>query len=325
MELDDNNSDMLNIEDSQLIRNLPSKNDAISSGLIASFSFSDGKSTKALFDYMTIYSKFTIDFHVRGIQFTGILNDEKNNCLDTASYMIFKSEQLVEYIFCPENMNRSDQESVCLQIASYDINNCLKQNKATTVFRFEYNINNPRIAISVSNGPIQMPYFINFEIVESKICPVEGNIVKSSIGPNFKLTSELFSCANKIMAMKYNNILYDFNISIYSEGFHISTEAPGVGGMSYGKNDGNPISFPLKNCIAKRLAKLCKISPRSTVSLCAIDENVFKISFSICGYGEMVIFQFPKQRGFQGLVQKGKKSQSLKKKTNNLITNEANY
>lgn len=323
MELDDNNSnDLSNIEDSQLIRNLPSKNDAISSGLIASFSFSDGKSTKALFDYMTMYSKFTIDFHVRGIQFTGILLDEKNNSLDNASYMIFKSEQLVEYIFCPENMDRINQDSICLQLSSYSINNCLKQNKATTVFRFEYNINNPKISISVSNGATQMLYYLDFEIVETKMCPVQGNIVKSSITPNFKLTSELFSSTNKNISVKYNNILYDFNVSIYSEGFYIATEAPGVGGIPYGKNQGEAITFALKNCIAKRFAKLCKISPRSTVSLFAIDDNVFKISLAICGYGEMIIFQYPKQKGFQSLVQKSKKNQIMKVKKNQIMSGE---
>ena len=88
MELDDNNSnDLSNIEDSQLIRNLPSKNDAISSGLIASFSFSDGKSTKALFDYMTMYSKFTIDFQKQCDSYSDFISEALEDTSDNNDFI----------------------------------------------------------------------------------------------------------------------------------------------------------------------------------------------------------------------------------------------
>lgn len=296
MDLDDRDSEMQSIGDAQLLKYLPSKTDAEASGLVASFSTCDGKFTKALFDYISVNPEFVFEFHSQGVIVRSILTDNETGQHDTISYMVFKGKKQLEYTFCPQNIPGDNKNSICLKVSSSSVLSYVKKNKATTLVRFEFNANNPRMNVQVINGGITSPFFLEYKIVPEISFPISGKIVDPELQSNFPMTTELFSASMVNMSAKYSGVSYDFGIAVFNDGVYIWTEAPGVGGIPYGKQSGTPISFSLKNSVAKRLAKLCKICPRSPVTITAVDSSVFKICSGI-GTCEIIIYQFPKNGG----------------------------
>lgn len=303
MDLDERDSELQSIGDAQLLKYLPTKTDAEASGLVASFSTCDGKFTKALFDYISANPEFVFEFHHQGVIIRSILTDNETGQYDTISYMIFNGKKQLEYTFCPRNIpgrngteKTTEEEFICIKVNSSSVLSYVKKNKATTLVRFEFNINNPRMNIQVINGGIISPFFLEYKIVPKLPLPIPGQITNPSTESNFTMTTELFSTAMVNMSSKYSGVLYDFGISVFNNGIYIWTDAPGVGGISHGKQSGTPISFQLKNSVAKRLAKLCKISPRSPVTITALDSSIFKLCSNI-GSCEITIYQFPKCGG----------------------------
>lgn len=293
MDLEEREIHSQSIGDANLLNCLPNKSDMIKSGLIASISFCDGKSTKAVFDYMLAYPDFTIEFHPQGVIFKEILM-YKSGCIDTASYVIFKGDKQLEYNFCPQNIpGDGDKSHICIKVNSATISSYVKKNKATTLVRFELNVNSSRIIVNVINGGVIIPYYLEYKVVPMATFPIPSKLADPNTPANLRITSELFSAAMVNVGMKYNNVLYDFNINIFNDGIYVRTDAPGVGGIPHGKVDGSSINFQVKNNVAKRLAKICKISPRTPVTITAIDENVFKIWSNVGSYAEIIIYQYP--------------------------------
>ncbi|MDR3597168.1 hypothetical protein [Clostridium sp.] len=312
MDLDDKeSSEMQSIGDSQLLKALSSKTDDISSGLIGSFSLSDGKSSKAAFDLLGTYSDFTIEFRPEGVQIIAVLIDKQTGMADNYLYMVFTADKLVQYKFCPHNIrNRSNQSSASISVASNIFNSILKKNKSNTNITIEYFNNKQKLDINVINSGTMMSYQVDFTVVDQATCPIPGRITSTSLTPNFKLTTELFAAAMSNVSSKYGGVSYDFNMEVYNDGFRACTEAPGVSGVPHGKCSGNFLPFPLKNAFSKKMSKIHRISPRSTISITAIDGNLFKISLPISSYGFMYNFQYPKvtnqivpKNSPQGLIQ----------------------
>ncbi len=295
MDLDEQEVQMQSAGDANLMKILPSENDALSSGLVALFTLNDGKSVKSLFDFMTSYPEFTIEFHPEGLQIQETLIDSKTGQIDMSSYMIFKGKDLVKYIFCPQNLPSGfSQDSISIKVSSQTFYTYVKKNKTTTVINVEYNIKNPKLLVSVTNGSTTTPFYLDFKIVPKSICQIPPKLIDPNIRTDCKFTSELLSANMAIVSSKHMNILYDFSISIFKEGFYVCSDASGVGGIHCGKTEGSSFRFSLKNAVGKRLTKLCKISPRSTVSFFALDSSVFKITCPTGSYGVMFIFQYPK-------------------------------
>lgn len=295
MDLDEQEVQAQSAGDANLMKILPSENDALSTGLVALFTLNDGKSIKALFDFMTAYPEFTIEFHPEGLQIQETLIDSKTGQIDMASYMIFKGKDLVKYIFCPQNLpTGTSQDSVSIKVSAQTFYTYVKKNKATTVINVEYNIRNPKLSVSVTNGSTTTPFYLDFRVVPKAICQIPPRLLDPNIKTECRFTSELLSANMAIVSSKHMNILYDFNIAIFKEGFYVCSDASGVGGISCGKTEGSSYRFALKNAVGKRLTKLCKISPRSTVSFIALDSSLFKITCPTGSYGVMFIFQYPK-------------------------------
>lgn len=291
----DDDHEIKNVSDTQLMRIIPSKSDAVSSGIISSFSLSNGKMIKSIFSYMTIYQDFNITFYPQGFQLDQILLNDAGT-IDTVSYTIFKTDTLVEYTFCPQNAYSSDKpiESITINVSSKEFNACIKKAKAQTSIRVELNRNNPKLIVNVINGATTKPYYIDYKVINAVPCPVNGEITKTTSHVNFKTLIEIFSAEMASQSTKYNGVFYDFNIAVYNEGIYVWSDTPGVGGVPYGKVEGVYHSFQLKTECAKRWSGLFRMSPNSTLSISALDSNVLKISMPVGSYGNHIIFQYPK-------------------------------
>lgn len=291
----DENQEIKNVSDSQLMRIIPSKSDALSSGVISSFSLSNGKMIKATFAYMTIYQDFNFTFYPQGFQMDQILLNDTGS-IDTASYTIFKSDMLVEYTYCPQNGYASDKipESITINVNAKDFFACIKKAKAQTSIRVELNRNNPKLIVNVINGASSKPYYIDYKLTQQVPCPVNGDIIKQNIPVNFKTLIEVFCSEMACQSTKYNGVFYDFNIAVYNEGIYVWSDATGVGGVPYGKVEGSYHSFSLKTECAKRWSGLFRMSDKSTLSVTALDNNVIKLSMPIGSFGNHFIFQYPK-------------------------------
>lgn len=280
--------------DSQLVRMVPSRSDAVSSGIFASFSLSGGKSIKALFNYLTEYDKFTFDFYQQGFQIDGVkLNT--NGTIDTLSYMIYKADRLIEYIFCPQNVpGYENNKSISVRVSSKNFYSFLKKTRASTSIRVELNKTVGKLILYVINGGTCKPFYLDYEWCHSTPCPISGEIINPSLPPNHKTLIEVFCAEMSSQSTKYGEILYDFNIAIYSEGIFVWSDAPGPGGTAYGKTQGEYIQFQLSVECAKRWQTLFRISINATLSLYAINNEVLKLCMPISSAGEMYIFQYPK-------------------------------
>lgn len=284
-----------NVGDTQLMRIIPSKSDAQSSGVISSFSLSNGKMIKAIFAYMTIYQDFNITFYSQGFQLDQILLNDTGN-IETASYTIFKSDMLVEYTFCPQNAYTSDKipDSITINVNAKEFYAAIKKAKAQTSIRVELNRNNSKLILHVINGASSKPYYIDYRVIQAVPCPVNGEITKHNIHVNFKTLIEVFCSEMASQSTKHNGVFYDFNIAVYSEGIYVWSDASGVGGVPYGKVEGLYHSFSLKSECAKRWSGLFRMSVNSTLSISALDSNVIKLSMPVGSFGNHFIFQYPK-------------------------------
>lgn len=293
MDLEESDFTSQAIGDAQLMNNLPKKNELIKSGLIGSITFCDGKSIKSLFDFMTTYTDFIMEFHPQGLIIKQCLM-HKPNVYDTVSYMVFKGNKQCDYNFYPENIpGEGTKDYICVKVNSATVFGYVKKNKATTSIIFQLKNNSPTMMVNVINGITTLPYFLPYTLVPMITYNIPGTITDPNIIPNMKPTSELFSSAMINMGVKHENVLYDFKLNIYKEGISFSTNAPGVGSIPYGNIDGSFNKFSLKNQVSKRLAKLCKISQRTPVGITCLDNTLFKISINVGSYSEMVIYQFP--------------------------------
>lgn len=280
--------------DTQLMKIIPSKSDALSSGIIASFSMCGGKAIKALFNYLTEYQKFNFDFYKQGFQIDGIKMYE-NNTIDTLSYVIYKADKLLEYIFCPQNIPGCEtRETISIKVSSKEIFSYLKKTKAQTSIRIELNRHTPKLILYVINGGTSKPFYIDYEFCMSTPCPISGDILKPDLVANYKTLIEVFSSEMASQSTKYGGTLYDFNLAVYREGIYVWSNAPGVGGVQYGKVEDTYLRFQLPVESAKRWSTLFKISPNATLSIFALDENIIKFYMPVTTSGEMYVFQFPK-------------------------------
>lgn len=285
--------------DTKLINLISLKDDAISAGLTLAIGLGDGKCSKAMFDMLSAFPSIIIEAFAHGFQIIGINTnkDSKTNSDNMITYMTFKKEKIAEYFFYPKNIRTNDGKilsSITFSLATSQINSALKKCKATTIMRFEWNSNQPKVCLHITNGASTIPYFLDTNFTQSFPCPLPSNISNPKLEPNFKMTSELFSTAMATAALKYDNHGYDFNFIIHANGITVQTKAPGVGKLPYGNTNDAGIEFLLENSVSKHLCKVHKITPRGTILITALDRNVFKITLPIGSCGDGFIFQFPK-------------------------------
>jgi hypothetical protein len=283
--------------DTKLINLISLKDDAVSTGLALAIGLGDGKCSKAIFDMFSVFPIIIVEAFLHGFQIMGILQNKETKSNDTIAYMTFKKEKIAEYFFFPKNIRTADGKpatSLTFCLSTSQINSALKKGKATTIMRFEWNVNQPKICLSITNGASTIPYYLDTQFIASFPCPLPSNIVNPKLEPNFKMTAELFSAAMSTASLKYDNHAYDFTFTIHTNGITVHTKAPGVGKLSYGNTSDPGIEFLLENSASKLLCKVHKITPRGTVLVTSLDKNVFKITLPIASCGDGFIFQFPK-------------------------------
>lgn len=293
MDLEESDFTSQVVGDAQLMNNLPRKSELVKSGLIGSIAFCDGKSCRGLFDFMTTYPDFIMEFHPQGLIIKNCLT-HKPGVYDTVSYMVFKGTKQYDYTFCPENIPGDGQKDyICIKVSSATVYGYVKKNKATTSIIFELKNNSRAMTVTVINGITKLPYYLSYQIVPMVTYNLPDIITNYDIPHNIKITSELFSSAMNNMGIKHENVLYDFKLNIFKDGISLSTNAPGVGSIPYGNTEGQMVKFSLKHQVAKRLAKIHKICQRTPVAIACLDNSLFKIWLNVGSYSEMVIYQFP--------------------------------
>ena len=293
MDLEESDFTSQIVGDAQLMNNLPRKSELIKSGLIGSIAFCDGKSCRGLFDFMTTYSEFIMEFHSQGLIIKQCLM-HKPGVYDTISYMVFKGNKQYDYTFCPENITcDGPKDYICVKVNSSTVFGYVKKNKATTSIIFELKNNSRSMTVSVINGITKMSYYLTYTLVPMVTYNIPQSITNPDLQHNIKITSELFSSVMNNMGIKHENVLYDFKLNIFKDGISLSTNAPGVGSIPYGNIEGPLNKFSLKHQVAKRLAKIHKISQRTGVAITCLDNSLFKIWLNVGSYSEMVIYQFP--------------------------------
>lgn len=283
--------------DTKLINLISLKDDAVSAGLTLAIGLGDGKCTKAIFDMLGAFPVIIIEAFSYGFQIMGISSNKETKANDMIMYMTFKKEKIAEYFFHPKNIRTNDGKvanSLTFCLATSQINSALKKGKATTIMRFEWNNNQPKICLSITNGASTIPYYLDTNFIASYPCPLPSSIVNPKLEPNFKMTAELFSAAMSTASLKYDNHAYDFTFTIHANGITVHTKAPGVGKLPYGNTTDPGIEFLLENSSSKHLCKVHKITPRGTILITALDRTLFKITLPIGSCGDGFIFQFPK-------------------------------
>lgn len=287
--------------DAHLIRMIVPADDAAATGRIVSFSFGDGKCTGALFQFLSTFSNIFIEFFPHGFQIMGMLINKTSKSYDMISYMTFKKDKIFEYSFFPQNIRSNSDRSInslTVKLVTTQITSGFKKAKGSTVLRFELKNDNPKFEMFVINGASVIPHFLDYEIIQSIPCPIHSSIVDQKTEPNHKLTSELLASIINTAGAKYNNVAYDYRISIYKGGITMQTNAPSMGIVPFGEISGEPLVFNLEHSTTKYLNKLHKITPRGTILITAVDNSIFKISMPIGSCGDGFIFQYPKATNY---------------------------
>lgn len=294
-------NESVSVADAKLINLISLKDDAASSGLTLAIGLSDGKLSKAMFDSFSSFPGIIIEAFSYGFQIIGVLHDKETKAIDTTVYNTFKKGKFAEYFFFPGNVKNADgtiPTSLSFYIPTAQINTALKKSKATTIMRFEWNINNPSMILYIINGPSTIPYVLDSKYILPYVCPLPSDLSNPLLEPNFGMTVELFSTAMSTVSVKFNNHEYDFVLTIHPNGISIQTKAPGVGKLSYGNTSEPGIEFLNSNATAKYFSKIHKITPRGTVLITALDKNMYKVTLPVGSCADGYIFKYPKPVSF---------------------------
>lgn len=278
-------------EDNLLKQTLQSEKSATSSGVIASITFGDGKAIKSMFEFMSAYKEITIEFFPKGIQIKeanldgGIARD--------MSYMVFDASKQLEYNFCSVNIHKEfpSKEHVCLRISVVDIIGSIRDNKTATSVRLLYSIQNLNfLQVTTITGSLTSNSIVRVsKITEPSPYHINGSICNSE--PIYRCIVESF-CANMAkLNKKIGNVSYDFEITLYTNGgICIKSLAPSSISYTNGDLTGSEYKFIMEHKFAKRLAKLSKITPRTTLFFYALDNKILRLSQSISTIGMQAFF-----------------------------------
>ena len=279
--------------DANLLRNLPSKNNALRNGVIASICLCDGKSIKALFNYISSHPTITLNFGPESLKIIETSVDETTKNIDFITHLEFNAIQL-EYCFCPQNIGEiNDKTCICLVISSETLLSCVSTSKVGTSLRLEYNQRRRTdIAATIISNGVATTKYISTTIAKPQPLYVSGEITADKFEPNCKIVSDLFSLNMTNNSRKVRGVHYGTIIDIFNDGMRIQSKVPKVDPVIFGENNGNCFTFHLDNKTTTRLAKLAKISPKSPVFIDA-DERVIKFRMPVCAYAKLTIYQYP--------------------------------
>uniref|UniRef100_A0A6C0BE98 Uncharacterized protein n=1 Tax=viral metagenome TaxID=1070528 RepID=A0A6C0BE98_9ZZZZ len=279
--------------DATLLRNLPSKNNALKNGVIASICLCDGKSTKFLFAYMLSHPSITLCFGPDGLKIIETSIDKIKGTIEFITCLDFEINKQLEYCFCPQNIdNDLDKSCVCLTVSSAALNSCVSCSKVGTSLRIEYNKSRRGdIITSITTNGIIVPKYIPIVISKPPQLQISGDITNDKFEANVKIVSEIFSSNMIINSKKTNGVNSGTIINIYNEGMEIQSKAPGTLPSLFGDKSGEPTIFHFDVKTTARLAKLVKISSKSAIFISA-DKNIMKLTMPVSTYATMKIYQY---------------------------------
>lgn len=294
MDLDDTQiNEVVVAEDNLLKQTLQSGKSAASSGVIASITYGDGKAIKSMYEFISAYKEITIEWFEQGIQIKEAIME--GGIARDMSYLVFDASKQLEYNFCPENIPKEfpSKENVCMRISVANIIGTIRDNKTATSVRFLYSAYYPQfLQVTTITGALSSNSVVPIiKLTEPSPYHISGDICSSKIQPIYKCIVESFCVNMAKLNKKIGNVSYDFVITLYTDGgICIQSLAPSSISYTHGELSGTNYKFRLEHKFAKRLAKLSKITPRTTLFFYALDNRILRLSQSISTIGMQAFF-----------------------------------
>jgi len=278
--------------DVNLMKTIPSKNNAVKNGIIASISLCDGKFIKAIFNFLNNYDsilfEFTPDFLIiRGSSYIG---SEVNGKINFETFIKFMKNDQLEYSFCPQNIQGSNKESICLNMSSESLSSCVSKCKVGTSLRLEFNKRKMTdMVASITNGDITIKKEISINI--NKTVKRNVSTISENNEPNCHIISDLLSTCMGTNSVKHRGVFYGTIISIFNEGMSIQSQIPKTEAITFGDASGNSTDFHIDHKTTLRMSKILKVSSKTPISIYNC-EDFFKISFRVGAFAELSIKQY---------------------------------